>query len=105
MSVEFRTTRLDFDPSKGHAQTLEGSVNFSNSVIRAGMAINGFKLKFTDQDRHLWEERINIQETNMKIADKNVSFPVSILLRDSSGSIDDRFEGWVDILVIAETRS
>ncbi len=105
MATEFRTTRVKFDPSKGSKQRETGFVNFSRPVIRAGLAMNGFKLKFSDGDRHIWEEEVNIEETNMEISDKNVSFPVMILLRDSSGDIDDRFEGHVDVLVIAETRS
>ena len=30
-----------------------------------------------------------------------VKVTVEFLLRDSSGNIDDAFEGWVDVLVIA----
>lgn len=102
MATDFRTTRVRFDSTRGIVQRETGSVNFRSRVRRAGFAINGFKMKFTDKDHHLWHEEINIEESNIQISNTNVSFPVSFLLRDSSGNIDDRYEGYVDVLVIAE---
>lgn len=103
MAVHFRTSRVNFDPTKGQTQRETASANFSSSVRRCGVAINGFRMKFTDGDHHVWEELIELEESRMQINAANVSVPVSFLLRDSSGRIDDRYEGFVDVLFIAET--
>ena len=103
MATQFRYVRIKFDPTKGRTQREPGSVNFSRRVRRVGLALNGFNMKFTDRDRSLWEQKINIEETSVKIDGRNVQFNVSFLLRDASGRIDDRFEGYVDVLAIGET--
>lgn len=103
MAIHFRTSRVKFDPTKGRIQRETASANFSSNVRRCGVAINGFQAKFTHGDHHVWEEMINIEEGNMQINAANVSVPVSFLLRDASGNIDDTYEGFVDVLFIAET--
>jgi len=104
MPVHFKAVRVRFDQTKGIIQTELASANFSRSVLRCGVAINGFELCFGDSNRPIWKQMINIKETAMDIKDKNVSVPVEILMRDKSGTIDDNYGGYVDVLFIAETK-
>ena len=79
------------------------SANFSANVTRCGVALNGFSLKFSDSDRPLHEMSVNVEETTLKTSGKNVSVKVAVLMRDKSGNIDDRYQGYADVLFIAET--
>jgi hypothetical protein len=102
MMIDFASDRVKFDPTKGMEQNEKASLNFSQPVKKVVFAINGFHMKFSDGDHHVWQQRINIQESKKVIKGTNVSVPVTFLLRDSSGHIDDRYEGYVDVLGIAE---
>jgi hypothetical protein len=100
MSIEFKTRAVQFDPTQGQRQYLEDSVHFAGRVHRAEAAIKGFSLGYTNNDHHIWREQITVDKVD--IQDNVVRFGVSILIRDSSGDIDDPFDGSVEVLVIAD---
>ena len=102
MSVEFKTRAVQFDPTQGQRQYLEDSVHFTGRVNKAEAAIKGFSLGYTSNDHHIWRQQITVDK--VEIQDNVVRFGVSILIRDSSGEIDDPFDGSVEVLVIADVQ-
>lgn len=100
MAIDFRRTTVTFDPTQGREQSEQGAVVFNSAVRRADVALNGFDIRFTDGDHHVFREKIDARIE--RITDRTVFVRVDYLLRDSSGNIDDRYEGRVDVLVMAE---
>ena len=76
------------------------TATFSGTVRKAEAAIKGFHIGFTDSDRWLYRQEIDIDP--QPPSGNRVDVDVDFLLRDSSGYIDDRFDGWVQVLVIAD---
>ena len=100
MAIDFRRGSITFDPTKGQVQDEVTSVVFNSSVRRADVALNGFDIQYTDEDHELFRQTIDASIA--AIQDRTVNVRVRYLLRDSSGNIDDRYHGRVDVLVIAE---
>jgi hypothetical protein len=100
MALSLLNYKVEFDSTKGKIQHEHGSVTFSSNVIVADAALKGYDIKFSSGDHHLSELEISIQEVSK--TGPTVNFTVYFLMRDASGDIDDPFEGWVDILVIAD---
>lgn len=99
--MEFRHIRLDL-PSGSGPRIFERSVTFDKDVRGYGVALNGFKLDFdssVDSNR-----RINIVEANVNRVSKSgrtVNYAVTCELSDWNR--DDRYSGYVDVLIMAET--
>jgi hypothetical protein len=100
MAIDFRRASINFDPTKGQIQSEVASVVFNSRVIRADVALNGFDVQFTDGDHHMFREMIDARIEAIRT--NTVDVRVDYLLRDSSGNIDDRYHGRVDVLVIAD---
>jgi hypothetical protein len=100
MAIDFRRTSITFDPTRGQIQSEVASVVFNGRVVRADAALNGFDVQFTDGDHHVFRQLIDarIEAIRNNVVDVRVDY----LLRDSSGNIDDRYNGRVDVLVIAD---
>ena len=101
MALELKKTTVRFDPTKGRKQREPKSINFSKNVRHASTALSGFHIGYTDEDHEIYQLQIDVDTGG--INGNNVNFHVDFLLRDSSGRIDDRFHGWVEVLVIADT--
>ncbi|HEY0143830.1 MAG TPA: hypothetical protein VGF48_23285 [Thermoanaerobaculia bacterium] len=101
MAIEFRTTEVIFPEGKRKAQTQRGSVTFDSRVRAADAAIKGFELGYTEGDHELLLAQIGI--TDVKKQGDDVTFTVTIGLRDNSGDYDDPFDGKVTVLVTADT--
>ncbi|MGA0556512.1 hypothetical protein ACO2Q8_07675 [Larkinella sp. VNQ87] len=103
MAVDFRTRRVNFVPTTGSTNTQTNQkVVFDRSIRRAEAALKSFNLGYTGEDHHVWRQEIEIRNVRIE-AGNAVCFDVDFLIRDSSGNIDDRYNGWVDVLVMAET--
>ena len=77
--------------------------SFATSVSLAVPIISGFSIGFTDSDHHLGRQQIELSSANIhgnlgQLVDVTVVF----LLRDLSGNIDDRFDGFVDVTLLVE---
>ncbi|CCH53132.1 hypothetical protein BN8_02203 [Fibrisoma limi BUZ 3] len=103
MALRFIRDRVTFDSTKGIIQNEPRTVSFPSNVRTAQIALNGFDIRYTDGDHHILRQLVDISEPT--ISGNSVSYRVSFLLRDGSGNIDDRYEGFVDTLVIADTAS
>jgi hypothetical protein len=100
MSIDFKSTKVFFDSTVGQKQTEPGHVTFTRNVRKANAALRGFKIEYTNEDREIFRQEVDID--NIQVNNATVNFDVDLLLRDSSGNIDDPFEGVVEVLVIAD---
>jgi hypothetical protein len=103
MSIAFQTARIEFDKSSGDTQQGRATVIFGQPVNSAEAAIRGFEIGYSDDDHEIFKEQIEIKRVRVENR-TGVEVEVDFLLRDSSGRIDDAFEGWVDVLVIADLK-
>ena len=101
MAIEFKELTINFDPTKGRKQREQQTAVFSTTVQKAQAMLKGFNIGFTDGDHHVWRQEIDLDIT--RIDGNAVTVAVDFLLRDSSGNIDDRYDGWVQCIVIADT--
>lgn len=102
MAIDFRRTTINFDPTSAQIQSEPAAVVFNGRVNKADVALNGFDIRYTDGDHHLLREMVDARV--QAINDRTVFVAVDYLLRDSSGNIDDRYQGRVDVLVIADVQ-
>ncbi len=102
MALESRVVRVNFPSTTGRDQTVNASASFSRTVRSAHLAVNGFELSFRNGDHELGLMRVNASD-GTTISGTLVNFSVNVLLRDTSGNIDDPFGGFVDVLVLVET--
>lgn len=101
MPLRFIRERVVFDSTKGQTQNEPRTVSFPSSVRSAHVALNGFDVRYSDGDHHILRQIVDISDP--RINGNAVSYDVTFLLRDGSGNIDDRYEGTVDTLIIADT--
>ncbi len=100
MAMDFRRTSIGFDPTSGQIQSEVATVVFAGPVRRADVALNGFDVQYTNGDHHLLREMVDASVDS--IQNNTVTVRTNYLLRDSSGNIDDRYHGRVDLLVFAD---
>jgi hypothetical protein len=100
MGIDFRRATINFDPTQGQEQSEAGAVVFGSNVRRADVAISAFDVGYTDDDHNIFKEKVSAVVEN--VIDRTVNVRVNYLFRDNSGNIDDRYNGTVDVLVIAE---
>lgn len=98
--LDMKLVKIRFDASRGAIQREPQFAQFSKKVRTANVALNGFDIKYTDRDHHVLRQKVDLH--SVKISNNVVSFAADLLLRDGSGNIDDRFEGTIDVLVIAD---
>ncbi len=99
MAVEFNTRQVAI-PSGTGRRSINDSVTFGSDVIRAGIAVNGFKLDYVNSDHH-----INIVEIDTDIisfSGRTVNFRVEADYADKN--FDDPYRGEVVVLIIAEVQ-
>lgn len=102
MPLEMKSRTLEFDYSRGEIQKLEGSVNFSRTVRSVNCAVKGFNIRYRSGSDHPLNRMI-IDIDNVSRNGTQASFTVRLGLRDASGTFDDDFGGYVQVLVIADT--
>ena len=102
MALAFKTTTVNFDPTSGQLQSEPGHATFSSRVRVADVAIKGFVIGYTDGDHHVLTEEVRVHPGSVSVTGPTVDFRVDFLIRDSSGNIDDRYGGSVDVLVMAD---
>jgi hypothetical protein len=100
MAIDFRRTRITFDPTNNQIQYEERTVQFGSRVNRADAALNGFDIQFRNGDHPIFRQIIDAVIVSRN--NNTVTVGVTFLLRDSSGDIDDVYQGRVDVLVIAD---
>lgn len=99
MALDFRFQRYQFGPHTGSSQQKKVTFAFPSLIRHAIPTIAGFSIGYTGSDHHLGREQI---ETAVDINGSSVDVFVTFLLRDSSGDIDDAFDGFVDIQLLVD---
>jgi len=99
MPVQFRTPSINI-PSGTGRRSITRSEPFGSQVLRAGIALNGFKLDYdiADGDHHL-----NLMEADsdvVSLSGDTVNYRVEFQLADKN--FDDPYSGYITVLVIAE---
>ncbi len=94
-----RTPRFNFPATTGRPQSVTQSVVFGSRVTRADAALNGFDIGFTQTDHHLFREQVDVSTA---IDNNTVNVTVTFALRDSSGTFDDAYSGFADVLVMVD---
>ena len=97
MAVDFRQRTVTI-PSGTGRRSINDSVTFGSRVIRANVALNGFRLDYVSSDHH-----INIVEADtdiISISGNTVNFRVECHYADQN--FDDPYQGYITALVIAE---
>lgn len=100
VALDFRRLVFDFPPMRDRAQRLTATAMFGARVRRAEAALQGFDIGYTDGDHHVWREVVDVDV--VRISNNNVEVAVDYLFRDSTGNIDDRYSGKVEVVVIAD---
>ena len=96
-STEFRTVSINV-PSGTGRRSIQGTATFGSKVLRATVALNGFKLDYVNSDHH-----INIVEADtdiVSISGNIVTFRIQCNYADKN--FDDPYQGYVTATVIAE---
>jgi hypothetical protein len=103
MPIDFRQTRVDVpkgrNPNGTQWRAFKGTVTFDRDVRRAESAIQTFRLDYTDSDHHI--NLIQVETDVSALTGNNVDVDIRVFYSDKN--YDDPYQGWVDILVIAET--
>lgn len=94
-----RIPRFNFPATTGRSQNITQSAVFGTRVNRADAVINGFDIGFSQSDHHLFREQVDVSTS---INNNTVNVTVNFALRDSSGTFDDAYNGFVDVLVIVD---
>ncbi len=100
MRIEFKTVTIIQTARKGAPQPITvTSDQFSNSILNAEAALNGWDLRFTGQDHHYHDGFVKIQD--VEVVDRRVKVTALMGIRDNSGDWDDTYEGEANVLIIA----
>lgn len=102
MAVDFQRQRASFPSHKGSAQSIELAFAFPTAVRKADAAINGFSIGYVGSDHHLLRAEIDTEARIDPSHPDVVRATVRFALRDSSGTFDDNFSGFVDVLAIVD---
>lgn len=100
MALAFECRKVRFDSTSGKRQNEPGFVYFDGQVTNAECAVRGYNIKFTNSDRPLHEIEIDINRVSWH--GNSVKFDIDFALRDASGTFDDPYAGFVEVLVIAD---
>ena len=104
MAIELRALpRFTFPSRTGGPQTQALTVGFSTLPRSAVAAINGFSIGYTNSDHHLLREEIDVgTQIQNGTQGPEVRVGVNFSLRDSSGTFDDAYSGFVDVVLIVD---
>ena len=97
MTVAFRTVSISIPGGSGR-KSIPGTASFTSSVLSAGIALNGFDLRYDDGDENLLLVEADTDITS--VSGSTVNFRVECNLRDNSGS--ESYSGYITALIIAD---
>ena len=100
MTLDFTIHRFPFDPTSGTEQHDQTTFSFPTRVRNVLPAISSFSMGYTDGDHHVSRIRSKLPWTS---TGNSVDLLVrTFLLRDASGNIDDRYDGFVDVQLLVD---
>jgi hypothetical protein len=100
MPITFLRQRIVFPEHSGSPQDVNQDFVFPFRVNSAETFINGFNIGFVRSDHELLRQEINtaVREINNNVVTVRAVFS----LRDSSGNFDDPYDGFIDVVVVAD---
>jgi hypothetical protein len=105
MGTQFFEGRLAFPQVTSRVNTMGYAHPFNGRVIEAHVVLRGYEVNFNNGDHHVLQTQVSLtcKVDRSNAANDTVHVAGTLLLRDSSGNIDDPFQGWIDYLIIAQT--
>jgi hypothetical protein len=100
MAIEFLSRRIRFAPHTGSPQDVNEDFVFPLRVRKAETFLNGFNIGYTGNDHELFRTEVNTAVR--AITDNVVTVRAVFALRDSSGTFDDAYDGFIDVVVVAD---
>lgn len=101
MAIAFQGIRVDIPSTTGRRNFYWESQPFPSVPLRAAVALTGFMLQYDGTDHHVKNLEVDVDFVAIVTNPTNlVLFRVLCNLADKNG--DDRFSGYVEVLVIAE---
>jgi hypothetical protein len=99
MPIDFQERRISFAADNGGPRTQEVRFEFPSRVNRAHALVNGFNIGFVNSEHPLRSVEVN---TRTRIDEEDVDVVATFALRDNSGNFDDRYSGFVDVVVLVD---
>ena len=99
MALDFREGWLTFPPTTGRRQRANTTVVFPTRVLRAQAVLKGYNIRYDRGDRPLLEIEVDLDTS---ISSNTVTVFGDFALRDSSGTFDDPYSGWINFVVITD---
>jgi hypothetical protein len=99
MALQFREGTLLFPPTTGRRQRANTTVVFAGPVHSAQAAIKGYNVRYDNGDHHILELEIDLDTT---VTANTVTVFGDFVFRDSSGTFDDPYSGFINFIVIAD---
>lgn len=100
MAIDFRRIQVQFAPGKISSQHQTGVAVFDGNVRKAEAALSALDVHYHEEDHHL--HQILVVPRVSAIKGPAVFVEVEYLLRDWGATVDELFEGTVDIVVLAD---
>lgn len=98
MTVQFKEGWINYPSATGRRQRKDATVTFPGSVRTHQVALKGYNVRFDKSDREILETEIDIDST---ASGTSVTVSGDLVLRDSSGTYDDPYSGWINFVVMA----
>lgn len=99
MAIEFREGWLNFPSTTGRRQRVSTTINFGGNVRTAQAVMKGFSVEYRNGDHHILEIE---QDLDTQVSGNTVRVSGDFAFRDSSGTFDDPYSGWINFVVIAD---
>jgi len=100
MPIDFQEHRITFDSNSGGPRNATHRFEFPSRVTKARSFLNGFHIGFTDSQHPLRSVEINTRIN--EIDEEDVEVFAVFALRDNSGNFDDRYGGFIDVVVVVD---
>lgn len=99
--LQTQSLRIEFPQRSGGPQEQQRTVAFNGNVRTVALALGGFDIGYNNSDHHLLRQRIDsdVLSVNANVVVVRVTFS----LRDDSGTFDDPYSGYVDLVLVADT--
>jgi len=101
MAIQMKEFTIRFDPEKGGPRRETEVVAFNKPIRQANAFLKGFNAEFSNTDREFNRMMVDIDVTG--VTGNIVNVAADFALRDRSGNFDDRYEGLIQGVVLAET--
>lgn len=99
MALQFREGWITFPPTTGRRQRRSRTVTFGGTVNAHQVVMKGYNIRYDNGDKHILELELDLDSSR---SGSTVTINGDFVLRDSSGTYDDPYEGWMNFVVIAD---